>query len=102
MQSAACNRLHSVEQRAARWLLATHDRKESPVFSLTHEFLAAMLGANRTTISLTLREMERGGLIRRKRNRIEIVDLDGLKETSCECYSIIRRYHEDALLKRSA
>src|SRR4029079_6198537 len=68
--SAACNKLHSLENRTARWLLATADRTGTTSLELTHEFLAAMLGANRTTVSLTLADLESKRMIRRGHSRI--------------------------------
>ena len=85
-QTAACNRLHSVEQRTARWLLMASDRLGSYVLPLTQEFLAAMLGVRRSGVSETAGELQRSGLIRYRRGEITIVDPDGLKKTACECY----------------
>ena len=87
-QTAGCNRLHSVEQRTARWLLMASDRLGSNVLPLTQEFLAAMLGVRRSGVSEAAGELQRSGLIRYRRGEITIIDPDGLKKTACECYHL--------------
>jgi CRP-like cAMP-binding protein len=87
-QTAGCNRLHSVEQRTARWLLMASDRTGSNTLSLTQEFLAAMLGVRRTGVSEAMGELQRSGLIRYRRGEITIVDRLGLEATACECYGL--------------
>ena len=89
-QSAACNRLHPVEERAARWLLMTHDRVDSDTFPITHDFLASMLGVRRPSVTLAAGILQKAGLIRYSRGRLTILDRDGLEEASCECYEIVR------------
>jgi CRP-like cAMP-binding protein len=89
-QTAACNRLHQVEQRCARWLLMSSDRTRSPVLRLTQEFLAAMLGVRRSGVSEAASELQRSGLIRYRRGEITIVDRLGLEEIACECYGLDR------------
>lgn len=89
MQLAACNALHSVEARCCRWILMTEDRVGSPELRLTQEFLAEMLGVQRTTVSLVTRSLERSNLIRTRRGLIEVVDREGLEASACECYGII-------------
>jgi CRP-like cAMP-binding protein len=96
-QTAACNRLHQVEQRTARWLLMSSDRIESDVLRLTQEFLAAMLGVRRSGISEAAAELQRSGLIRYRRGEITIVDRAGLEKTACECYALDRRRIERLL-----
>jgi CRP-like cAMP-binding protein len=96
-QTAACNRLHQVEQRAARWLLMSSDRSDSNVLRLTQEFLAAMLGVRRSGISEAAAELQRSGLIRYRRGEITIVDRDGLEGIACECYDLDRRRVERLL-----
>jgi CRP-like cAMP-binding protein len=88
-QSAACNALHPVEQRAARWLLMTHDRVGRDAFGLTQEFLAQMLGARRPTVSAAAGQLKRAGLIRYRRGRVEVLDRAGLEAAACECYAAI-------------
>jgi CRP-like cAMP-binding protein len=87
-QTAGCNRLHSVEQRSARWLLMASDRLGAEVLPLTQEFIAAMLGVRRSGVSEVAGELQRSGLIRSRRGEITIIDRAGLKKTACECYDL--------------
>ena len=87
-QSAACNQLHSLEQRCSRWLLMTHDRMGSNSFLLTQEFLAMMLGVQRTGVTAAASALQRAGLISYKRGNVAILDRRGLERRSCECYGI--------------
>lgn len=89
-QTAACNRLHSVEERMSRWLLTTADRVGRADFPLTQEFLATMLGVRRPTVNIAGATLQRAGLIRYTRGKITIVDRAGLESASCECYAQIR------------
>jgi CRP-like cAMP-binding protein len=89
-QNVACNRMHTAEERAARWLLMTADRVGSLEFPLTQEFLAQMLGVRRPTVSLTAGILQSAGLIRYARGRIAITDPDGLRAASCDCYRLLR------------
>jgi CRP-like cAMP-binding protein len=91
-QIAACNAVHSVEARFARWLLQTQDRIDSDSLPVTQEFLSQMLGVRRTTVTLVARALRQAGLISYKRGRIVILDRAGLEEAACECYQII--HHE--------
>ena len=86
MQSTACNAMHSIEQRLARWLLMAHDRVERDEFPLTQEFVAMMLGATRPTVTVVAGTLQRADLIAYQRGRITIVDRRGLERASCECY----------------
>lgn len=88
-QSIACNRLHALTQRCARWLLLTHDRVGSDEFLLTQEFLAVMLGVNRQSVSVTASALQKGGLIKYSRGHLIIVDRKGLKSAACECYQVV-------------
>lgn len=92
-QVAACNRLHEVDQRLARWLLMCQDRVESPVLPLTHEFLAQMLGAGRPTVSLACARLESAGMIENRRGTLQIVDRKQLENTACECYHVIKNFN---------
>lgn len=89
-QNAACNRLHAIAERLARWLLTCHDRVASDHMPLTHEFLAAMLGAPRTTVTLAAGTLHQAGLIDYSRGHVTIKDRKKLEETACECYRIVR------------
>jgi CRP-like cAMP-binding protein len=90
-QSAACNQFHSLEQRCCRWLLMTHDRMGSNDFLLTQEFLAMMLGVQRTGVSIAAGALQRAALITYKRGNVAILDRRGLERRSCECYGISKR-----------
>jgi len=96
-QTAACNRLHSVEQRCARWLLMASDRVGSNVLGLTQEFLSAMLGVRRSGVSEAAAELRRSGLIRYRRGEITLVDRAGLEDAACECYAADRQRIERLL-----
>lgn len=89
-QSAACNRLHTIDERLARWLLTCHDRSDSDHLRLTHDFLAQMLGAPRTTVTQTVGLLQRSGLIACARGEVRIVNRLGLEKAACECYSTVR------------
>jgi CRP-like cAMP-binding protein len=86
MQSAACNAVHSVEQRLSRWLLLAHDRIGTDDFPLTQEFAATMLGTSRPTVTVVAGTLQRAGLITYRRGHVTIVDREGLESASCECY----------------
>jgi DNA-directed RNA polymerase subunit N (RpoN/RPB10) len=90
-QSAACNQFHSLEQRCCRWLLMTHDRMQSDEFLLTQEFLAMMLGVQRTGVSFAARVLQRAGLITYMRGKVTVIDRPGLQRRACECYGISKR-----------
>lgn len=98
-QSAACNRLHSVEERASRWLLMTRDRADSDEFPLTQEFLSAMLGVRRASVSEVAATLQKAGLIRYHRGNMTILDRQGLEACSCECYQVVKQQY-DRLLSR--
>ncbi|MEO8429989.1 MAG: Crp/Fnr family transcriptional regulator [Acidobacteriota bacterium] len=90
-QSSACNRLHSLRQRCARWLMLSHDRVVGDAFLLTQEFLSQMLGVRRATVTVAAGELRQLGLITYRQGRIQIDDRDGLEQAACECYGVIRR-----------
>jgi CRP-like cAMP-binding protein len=89
-QGLACNSLHPIEQRCARWLLLTHDRVESDTFGLTQEFLAQMLGVRRASVNLAARMLQQAGVIRYRQGTIIVLDRAGLESVACECYFVIR------------
>ena len=89
-QTAACNRLHGIEQRLARWLATCRDRMDSDRLVLTHEFLGQMLGAPRTTVTLAAGILQRAGLIDYRRGIVTVQDRSALERTACECYRIVR------------
>lgn len=88
-QNAACNQLHAINTRCARWLLTTHDRVVGDTFELTQEYLAMMLGVTRPSVSAAAAALQKASLIRYSRGVITILDRAGLEEASCECYRII-------------
>jgi CRP-like cAMP-binding protein len=90
-QTAACNRLHSVEQRLVRWLLMTHDRVRTETLQLTQEYIAIMLGVRRVGVNEAAGDLQRSGLIRYSSGNIAIVDRAGLEKAACECYDIDRK-----------
>jgi len=89
-QLAACNGKHSVYERCARWLLLTHDRVNSDKIALTHEYLAMMLGARRSGVTIAAAALQQAGFIRYARGHIVILNRAGLEEASCECYAVAR------------
>jgi CRP-like cAMP-binding protein len=96
-QSTACQALHQVESRAARWLLQCRKRLGSDDIKLTQEFFAQMLGVQRTTVNTVERNLQDAGLIQVGRGRISILDLEGLHAVSCDCYDRIERRYEELL-----
>jgi len=90
-QSAACNRMHVIEQRCARWLLMSEDRVGRNHFDLTQEFLAEMLGVRRPGVTVAMGALEKAGLISHGRGRIAVIDRPGLERVACECYGAVAR-----------
>ena len=97
MQSTACNAVHTVEERLARWLLMAQDRMASDEFPLTQEFVAMMLGATRPTVSVVAGTLQRAGLITYRRGRVKVIDRKKLELASCECYNATTRLLADAI-----
>jgi CRP-like cAMP-binding protein len=96
-QSVACNRLHTLEERCARWLLMTHDRVHGDAFDLTHEFLAIMLGVRRAGVTVAMGVLQAAGILRYTRGRVTVLDRSRLEEASCGCYGITRSTYERLL-----
>jgi CRP-like cAMP-binding protein len=96
-QSVACNRLHSTDIRFARWLLITHDRVQGDEFEITQEFLAAMLGVHRPSVSVVAGLFQQAGIIRYTRGRMKILDRGRLEDSACECYAMVRGQFERLL-----
>jgi CRP-like cAMP-binding protein len=98
-QVAACNRLHELEHRLARWLLMCQDRVDSEVLTLTHEFLAQMLGSGRPSVTLAAGILERAGLIQNMRGNVRIINRKNLEQAACECYGVIQHFNGGLGLK---
>jgi CRP-like cAMP-binding protein len=98
-QTAACNRLHGIEQRLARWLLMTQDRLDSGSLPITHDFLATMLGTDRPTVSLAAGVLQKKKLIEYTRGAVKIVNRNKLGDFACECYEVVRQYDGELGLK---
>ena len=98
-QTAACNRLHDIEQRLARWLLMTQDRVDSGSLPITHDFLATMLGTDRPSVSLAAGVLQKRKVIEYTRGAVEIVNRKKLEDSACECYGVIRQYDGELGLK---
>ena len=97
-QIAACNRLHNLPERLARWLLMTQDRIQTDRIPLTHEFLANMLGTRRSSVTITAGLLQSAGVITYSRGKVRVLDRQKLTETACECYDVVR-LQLDAYLK---
>jgi CRP-like cAMP-binding protein len=100
-QSAACNATHTVETRLARWLLRSRDLMSNDDLPLTQEFLGQMLGVRRTSVSVVANTFQQAGFMRYSRGHIRILNVDGLRETACECYHTVRAQVERVLGKHS-
>jgi CRP-like cAMP-binding protein len=88
-QTVACNSMHSTQERMARWLLMMHDRADAKDLVYTHEFLAAMMGVSRKSVTLAALELRRAGLITYRRRKMQVIDRPGLEKAACECYDIV-------------
>jgi CRP-like cAMP-binding protein len=98
-QTAACNRLHNIEQRLARWLLITQDRVDSATLAITHDFLATMLGTDRPTVSLAAGILQDKQIIEYTRGAVLILNRTKLEDSTCECYGIIQQYNREIGLR---
>jgi CRP-like cAMP-binding protein len=96
-QSAACNSVHSIEQRCARWLLITSDAVGSTAFNLTQEFLSQMLAVRRPGVNVAMAALVRQSLVSHRYRQVTLVDVEGLRKVSCECYGTIRAKAEELL-----
>jgi CRP-like cAMP-binding protein len=96
-QHAACNRLHALEERCARWLLMTHDRVDGDVVPLKQQFLAEMLGVHRPAVTIAAGALQKAGVIRYTRGKVTVLDREGLEDAACECYAIIARRANELL-----
>jgi len=96
-QSVACNRLHLVSERCARWLLMSADRVHSADFPLTHEALATMLGVRRAGVSVAAAELQAAGYLSYRRGRFHMIDAARLESAACECYSVTRSIYDRLL-----
>jgi CRP-like cAMP-binding protein len=101
LQSVGCNALHSVEARFCRWLLTCHDRISNDTIALTQEFLADMLGVQRTTVTAVARSLQEKGAIRYRRGVVDIIDRGALETLACECYGVIHRHYQRLLPERA-
>ena len=97
-QTAACNRAHDVEARLARWLLMMQDRVAAPQIRMTQQFLGVMLGARTASVNEAVQKLEAAGVIGHRRQEISVLDRSGLEGMACECYAIVCRVYEQALL----
>jgi CRP-like cAMP-binding protein len=97
LYGAACNRMHSMEERCARWLLMTHDRAANDTFPLTQEFLSHMLGVRRATVNVATGMLKKAGFIRYVRGNLTVIDRRGLESASCRCYQDIVQVYDSVL-----
>jgi CRP-like cAMP-binding protein len=99
-QTCVCNHFHTIEQRLCRWLTVMTERSENRRLTLTQEFLSHMLGVQRTSIGLVANTMQTKGIIRYSRGKIDVIDLDRLRQNSCECYRVVNAEY-DSLYKHN-
>src|SRR6202158_2416352 len=98
-QTAACNRLHDIQQRLYRWLLMTQDRVDSGVLPITHDFIATMMGTDRPTVSLAASALQKKGIIEYMRGAVKIVNRRKLEKSACECYDVIQQFEDNLGLR---
>jgi CRP-like cAMP-binding protein len=98
-QTAACNRLHDIQQRLARWLLMTQDRVDSGVLAITHDFIATMMGTDRSTVSMAASVMQKDGIIDYARGEVKILNRRKLERSACECYGVIQQLEDELGLR---
>jgi CRP-like cAMP-binding protein len=98
-QTAACNRLHDIQQRLARWLLMTQDRVKTGVLPITHDFIATMMGTDRSTVSLAASVLQKKGIIEYIRGAVKVLNRRKLQNSACECYGVIQQFEDDLGLR---
>ncbi len=98
-QTAGCNRLHNIQQRLSRWLLMAQDRAESPILAITHDFIATMMGTDRSTVSLAASALQKRGILEYVPGAVNITNRRKLEKSACECYSVIQQFENDLGLK---
>jgi CRP-like cAMP-binding protein len=98
-QTAACNRLHEIQQRLSRWLLMTQDRVGSGLLPITHDFIATMMGTDRSTVSLAASVLQKKGTIEYVRGAVKVVNRRKLEKSACECYGVIQQFEDDLGLR---
>src|ERR1700736_5458139 len=98
-QTAACNRLHDIQQRLALWLLMTQDRVNLGVLPITHDFIATMMGTDRSTVSLAAAVLQKKGIIEYVRGAVKVVNRRELQNSTCECYGVIQQFENDLGLR---
>jgi CRP-like cAMP-binding protein len=98
-QTAACNRLHDIQQRLSRWLLMTQDRVNLAVLPITHDFIATMMGTDRSTVSLAASVLQKKGIIDYVRGAVKVVSRRKLEKSACECYGVIQQFEDDLGLR---
>jgi CRP-like cAMP-binding protein len=94
MRTSACNGLHGLQERCARWILMTLDRVDSDRFAVTKEFLAQLMGTNRPTVSVLVSALEKAGILNVEGREVTLADRDRLKGAACECYDVIRKTYQ--------
>jgi CRP-like cAMP-binding protein len=99
LQAVPCNKLHSLEQRCARWLLLCADRTEGNTFELAPQCLAQILGVSQSTLPSVVRKLQKAGLICSRRGAVEVADRRGLEAAACDCYRIVRGRYEGLLAR---
>ena len=98
-QTAACNRLHDVQERLSRWLLMTQDRVGTGLLPITHDFIATMMGTDRSTVSLVAAVLQKKGIIEYVRGAVKIVNRRKLEKSACECYAVIQQFEDELGLR---
>jgi CRP-like cAMP-binding protein len=98
-QTAACNRLHDIQQRLSRWLLMTQDRVGAGMLPITHDFIATMMGTDRSTVSLAAAALQKRGILDYVRGAVKILNRRKLEKSACECYAVIRQSEDDLGLR---